>query len=87
MGLGVHESDIHLQRCIGQRPQQLQLRILLYRHIVQDQYLQGTHVLMYRTEFVHDEYIFIFQYFLGRQIILCFDRHFIFLRVFLAYSS
>ena len=87
MGLGVHESDIHLQWCIGQRPQQLQLRILLYRHIVQDQYLQGTHVLMYRTKFVHDEYIFIFQYLFGRQIILCFDRHFIFLRVFLAYSS
>ena len=81
MGLGIHEGHIHLQRGIGQGTQQLQLRVLLYRHIIQDQYLQWTHILMYSTELIHDEYIFVLQYFFGRQIILCLNRHFIFLRV------
>ena len=75
MALHIHKGHVHLQGRVRQRPQQLQLRVLLYGHIVQNQQLQGTYVLMHSPAFVHDKYIFVFQNLLRRQIALCSDRH------------
>ena len=60
MTVHFHKCHIHLQWGVGKRAKQLQLRILLHWHQVENADCKGTHILMLRPVFVHDKYIFIF---------------------------
>ena len=62
------KRNIHLQGCIGQCTQKLQLCILLYRHQIQDTYLYWSDILMHRSIFIHHKNIFILKNFFCWQI-------------------
>ena len=74
MRLCHHERDVDLQRCIGQLAQDLEFRILLQRHEVEDHDLDRTDVLMDRPVLIHHEYIFSFKDLLYRKSVSDFDR-------------
>ena len=83
MAVHFHKGHIHLQGRVGQRTQQMQLRVLLDRHQVQNTDLQRTHVLMQGPVLVHDKNIFIIQNIPCGKIALYFNRHFFILQVLL----
>ena len=72
-----HKIHIHLQRCIRQCSQKLKLCFFLERHQIQNTDLQRSDFLTDCSSFVHDEYIFIFQYSLGGEVALYFNWHFL----------
>ena len=67
MTLQFHETDLQLQRCIGQQTDQVCLGRDLQRHQVQNHDAQGTDVLGVCPGIVHDEYILLLQEIDGRQ--------------------
>ena len=75
VGLRHQEGAVHLQRCVGERAQKLELRVFLQRHQIQDQDLQWADVLGQRALFIHYEDIFLFKDRLCGQIILNANRH------------
>ena len=74
IGACLQQFDLHLQRRVGQHPQKLELRLLLLGHQIQNTELKRADILMRRAVFVNHEQVFLFQYFLDRQVILYFDR-------------
>ena len=70
-----YKCDVDLKRRIGERAQQLQFRILLQWHQIQNCDVDRTDILMYRTVLIHDEYIFPLQNFSCRQVTLYFNWH------------
>ena len=75
MGAHPHESDVDLQRRVGQHSEKLELRLLFLGHQIQNTELQRADILMRSAVFIHYKQVFLFQYFLDRQVILYFDRH------------
>ena len=75
MGRKHQERTVHLQRGVGQGPEQLRLRLFLHRHQVEDENLQRTDLLTQSSRLTHNEYILVFQYLLRRQIVLNLNRH------------
>ena len=75
MTLHSHKSNINLQGRIGQCPQQLQFRILLNRHQIQNPHVQRTDILVNGSVLIHYKYILILQHFSGRKFFIYSDRH------------
>ena len=70
-----HKGNIHLKRRVGDHAQQIQLRVLLLGHQIQDRNLQRTDILMNCPCLVDHEQIFLFENFSDRKVILNLNRH------------
>ncbi len=70
-----HKGDVKLQRRVREHPQELQLRILLLGHEIQNTDLQRTDVLMGRPLLFHHKQILFLQNLPDRKIVLHFNRH------------
>ena len=75
VGAEHEKGTVDLQRRIGQRAQQLSLRVLFHRHQVQDQDLQGPDILTHGPILIHHENIFRLQNRPGRKVLLDFNGH------------
>ena len=70
MRTGHQKGAVHLERRVGERAEQLKLRVFLERHQIQNQNLQRPYVLRHRAFLIHHKDVFLFQDGFRRQIVL-----------------
>ena len=70
VGTGHQKGAVHLERRVGERAEQLELRVFLERHQIQNQDLQRSYVLRHCAFLIHHKDVFLFQDGFRRQIVL-----------------